>query len=51
MFKDSEMKIRWADEEHTYNPVMVRWETKTAEFLQIEVSPSHIFRIRIDKKQ
>ncbi|MFH1867682.1 MAG: hypothetical protein ABH843_01805 [Candidatus Omnitrophota bacterium] len=32
-----------------HNPTVTRWETKTAEFLQIELSPSHIFRIRIDK--
>ena len=45
------MKVRWTDKKHTYNPVMVRWETETAEFLQIEVSPSHIFRIKVDKNE
>lgn len=33
----------------THNPIVTRWETKTAEFLQIELSPSHMFRIKIDK--
>jgi len=43
------MNIRWANKKNGSNPVMVRWETKTAEFIQIDVSPSHIFRIKIDK--
>ncbi|NQT95951.1 MAG: hypothetical protein HQ572_05815 [Candidatus Omnitrophica bacterium] len=43
------MSIRWTDENHSYNPVMMRWETDTAEFFQLEVSPSHIFRVKIDK--
>ena len=45
------MNIRWTDANHAYSAVVIRWETKTAEFLQIEVSPSHIFRIKIDKKK
>ncbi len=32
-----------------HNPIVTRWETDTAEFLQIELSSSHIFRIKIDK--
>ena len=43
------MSIRWSNKKDGSNPVMVRWETKVAEFIQIEVSPSHVFRIRIDK--
>ena len=44
--------MRWQQTlNHTYNPMVTRWETKTAEFLQIEISPSHIFRIKIDKNR
>ena len=43
------MNIRWAGKKGGGDPVMVRWETKVAEFIQIEVSPSHILRIRIAK--
>jgi hypothetical protein len=43
------MNIRWVNKKNGSNPVMVRWETKTAEFIQIEISPLHIFKIRIDK--
>lgn len=43
------MNIRWTGKKHGCDPVMVRWETKTAEFIQIEVSPSHILRVKIDK--
>lgn len=43
------MKMRLTDSKHTYDPVIVRWETQAAKFLQIELSPSHIFRIRMDK--
>jgi hypothetical protein len=31
------------------NPVITKWQTKKASFLQIEISPSHILRIKIDK--
>ena len=43
------MNIRWAGKQAGRNPVMVRWETKASEFIQIEVSPSHVLRIKIDK--
>ena len=43
------MNIRWAGKKTGHNPVMVRWETKAAEFIQIEVSSSHMLRIKIDK--
>lgn len=33
-----------------YECAIIRWETVAAMFLQIEFSPSHILRIRIDKK-
>ena len=47
--KEKSMNIRWTGKRGGSDPVMVRWETKAAEFIQIEVSPSHILRIRIDK--
>jgi hypothetical protein len=31
------------------DPIIIRWQTKSADFLQIEISPTHIFRIKIDK--
>jgi hypothetical protein len=31
------------------NPVVIRWQTESADFLQIEISPTHIFRIKVDK--
>ncbi len=46
---DKEEEMRWPGLKHANNPIVTRWETKAAEFLQIEISPSHTFRIRIDK--
>ena len=31
------------------NPTIIRWYTETADFLQIEISPAHILRIKIDR--
>lgn len=31
------------------NPTIIRWYTEAADFLQIEISPTHIVRIKIDK--
>jgi hypothetical protein len=31
------------------NTVIISWHTESADFLQIEISPRHIFRIRIDR--
>ncbi len=42
------MNIRWINKKGS-SPLMVRWETKTAEFIQINVSFSHVLRIKIDK--
>jgi hypothetical protein len=33
-----------------YEPIVIRWETSVAEFLRIEISPSHIYILRVDKK-
>ena len=44
------MNMRWADNTHRYDAVMVKWETQEAEFLQLEITPHHIIRIKIDKK-
>ena len=41
--------MRGFEMKYVTNPVLIRWQTKAAEFLQIEISPSHIFRIKIDK--
>jgi len=41
--------MRWTDSSHSYNPVILKWETDSAEFFQLEISPAHIFRIKIDK--
>ncbi|MFC1806968.1 hypothetical protein ACFL0T_01180 [Candidatus Omnitrophota bacterium] len=43
------MSRRWVKDESGYRPVVVKWETQSAQFLQIEVSPLHVFRIKIDK--
>ncbi len=45
------MKIRWTGNKEGCEPVLVRWETKAAEFIQIEVSPLHVLRIKIDKSK
>jgi hypothetical protein len=44
------MKMRLTKPGYVYKtPILIRWRTQTAEFLEIEVSPSHIFRIKIDR--
>jgi len=44
------MSMRWTDKTHKYDAVMVKWETQEAEFLQLEITPHHIIRIKIDRK-
>jgi hypothetical protein len=44
------MRDRWNEVQNIYEPVIIRWETSVAEFLKIEISPSHIYILRIDKK-
>lgn len=41
--------MRWSNFGDNYEPVVVTWETKTAKFIHIEISPYHTFRIKIDK--
>lgn len=41
--------MRYSNFEDRGNPVIVTWETKTAKFIHIEISPFHTFRIKIDK--
>lgn len=41
--------MRWFNFADNYEPVIATWETKTAKFIHIEISPFHIFRIKIDK--
>ncbi len=43
------MNMRRRGRNRAQKPVVVRWETNTAEFIQIDVSPMHILRIKIDK--
>jgi hypothetical protein len=31
-------------------PIVLRWHTASADFLQIKISSAHILRVRIDKK-
>ena len=44
------MSMRWTDNTHRYDAVMVKWETQEAEFLQLEITPYHIIRIKVDKR-
>jgi hypothetical protein len=37
------------DEMQIKNLVIIKWHTVSANFLQIEFSPTHIFRIKVDK--
>ncbi|MDD5504900.1 MAG: hypothetical protein PHV77_06315 [Candidatus Omnitrophica bacterium] len=30
-------------------PMITRWQTRNADFMQIEISPVHVLRIKIDK--
>lgn len=39
----------WPNFDDSYETAIVTWETKAAKFIQIEISPFHIFRIKIDK--
>jgi hypothetical protein len=43
--------MRWSEIGNIYiaNPRVVTWETQWAKFLHIEISPSHILRVKIDK--
>lgn len=41
--------MRWSDLKGSYDPIVVAWETNTARFIYVEISPSHIFRVKIDK--
>lgn len=43
------MNTRWMNKNNGYDPVVVKWETNAAKFMQIEISPLHILRIRLDK--
>jgi len=44
------MKMRQSDIKHTCKPTIMQWETEMAKFIQIEVSPSHIFIVKMDKE-
>jgi len=44
------MKMRQTDIKHTCKPAIMQWETEMAKFIQIEVSPSHTFIIKMDKE-
>ena len=43
------MSMRWTDNTHRYDAVIVKWETQEAEFLQLEITPYHVIKIKIDK--
>lgn len=42
-------KMRLFEFEDKHNPIVITWQTKMAKFIHIEISPSHIFRVKIDK--
>ena len=44
------MSMRWIDKAHQYDAVIVKWETQEAEFLQLEITPYHVIKIKIDKR-
>lgn len=41
--------MRLFEFEDKHNPIVITWQTKMAKFIHIEISPSHIFRVKIDK--
>ena len=44
------MSMRSTDNTLRYDAVIVKWETQEAEFLQLEITPYHVIKIKIDKR-